>query len=300
MRLFAYLPLLLLAACSQCQSSSDKSSLGASSNALERSARTPSLTIPKVDMQGLTPEQKASFIEFTNDEICPCGCPKTFAGCLQNDSECPAGRLLANWMIGRLKTGFPQEMLAPAISQEIAGYSGKSVEFSPSSSGQKGPKDAHVEIVEFADFQCGACRLATGAINALMLSHKDVKLTFKHFPLARHDMAEKAAAAAEAAGKQGKYWEMHRALFSTQNYLSDSLIEGHARALGLDVKQFRNDQTDPATLKIIEDGKKEALKLKLEGTPALFFNGRPYHLSHEKDALELRLNMERVRASRGC
>lgn len=294
MRYLSFFALVLVSACSNCQNSN--TSVIAPPQELSRVQ-----TIPKLDMDGLTPEQKSAFIEFTNDEVCPCGCPKTFAGCLQDQKECPAGKLLAQWMVERLKSGLPQEMLTSAVSKEIAGFSEKQVDIpSHGEYGQKGPSKAAVQIVEFADFQCGACRLATGSVNSLVKSNKDINLIYKHFPLQRHEMAEKAAWAAEAAGRQGKYWEMHRALFSTQNYLSDKLIEGHATALGLDALKFKTDMADPKIKAIIDAGKKEALKLKLEGTPSIFFNGRPYHLSFDKDALELRANMERVRDKSGC
>ena len=84
--------------------------------------------------------------------------------------------------------------------------------------GQKfGPDTASVKIMEFADFQCPACALASEPLHTFVANNKDVQLIYRHFPLPNHKLAESAALAAEAAGKQGKFWEMYALLYDKQS-----------------------------------------------------------------------------------
>jgi hypothetical protein len=122
----------------------------------------------------------------------------------------------------------------------------------------------------------------------------------KHFPLSFHAMAKKAAVAAEAAGRQNKFWPMHDALFATQDILSDELILGHAKALGLDVARFQKDLADPALAKRVEDSRNEGVGFGIDATPAFFVDGRPYFLHRSVDGFELRLRMDEARASSSC
>src|SRR5690606_40079899 len=81
----------------------------------------------------------------------------------------------------------------------------------------KGPSDAQVTLVEFADFQCPGCKATTGVLKAISQKYPtQVRIVYRHFPLPQHPLAQPAAAAAEAAGAQGKFWEMHDLIFANQ------------------------------------------------------------------------------------
>ena len=266
----------------------------------ENSAHT-GQTIPKISLDGLNQSQKDFFIKFTNDEICPCGCPKTFAGCLQKTTQCKPAWLLAEWMIDSLKAGFPTTGLAEVTSKEIAGFSAASKDIATTNFASMGSSSAPVQIIEFADYQCGHCKNATENLKVFFIKHRDnLKMTYKHYPLPGHKMAEDAAIAAEAAGKQGKFWEMSRTLFATQNFLDTKLIQGHAKALGLNIEQFKKDIASDELKSRVQASKLEAQKLGLSGTPSFFFNGRPYNLSYDPAHFELRYQMELARAQSGC
>jgi protein-disulfide isomerase len=104
---------------------------------------------------------------------------------------------------------------------------------------------------------------------------KEVKLVIKQFPLTSiHDFARKAAIAALAASKQGKFWEMHSKLFANQDKLSDAKVEEIARELGLDMKQFNEDLKDPAIAAQIDGDIKHANQANVPGTPAIYVNGK--------------------------
>jgi protein-disulfide isomerase len=102
----------------------------------------------------------------------------------------------------------------------------------------------------------------------------DVKLVVKHFPLPMHNYARKAAIAALAAGKQGKWWEIHEKLFANQNALSDAKVEAIAGELGLNMEQFNRDLKDPAISSLIDRDINNGRQANVQGTPTIFVNGR--------------------------
>ena len=104
----------------------------------------------------------------------------------------------------------------------------------------RGAPMAPVTIVEFSDFQCPYCGAAHPELTRLLREFDgQVKLVFKYFPLSGHDRAMPAARAAEAAARQGKFWEMHDMLFEHQHELEDADFERYANALGLDMESSR-------------------------------------------------------------
>jgi protein-disulfide isomerase len=106
-----------------------------------------------------------------------------------------------------------------------------------------------------------------------------VKLIFKQFPLDTHSQAAFAAAAAVAAQQQGKFWEMHNALFEHRRDLSRPAILAIAKDLGLDMQRFQADLDSPATRKTVERDRDDGDRAGVEGTPSVFIDGRKYNLS---------------------
>ena len=102
----------------------------------------------------------------------------------------------------------------------------------------------------------------------------DVKLVIKHFPLQIHNYARKAAIAALAAGKQGKFWEVHEKLFANQNDLNDTKVEAIAGELSLDTEKFKKDLQDPAIASVVDRDMNDGLKANVQGTPSIFINGK--------------------------
>ena len=101
---------------------------------------------------------------------------------------------------------------------------------------------------------------------------KDVKLVIKHFPI--HSFARKAAIAALAAGKQGKFWEIHEKLFANQKELSDAKVETIAQELGLNMGQFKQDLKDSGIGSLIDRDFNDGLQANIRGTPTIFVNGK--------------------------
>lgn len=138
----------------------------------------------------------------------------------------------------------------------------------------KGPKDAKVTILEFSDFQCPYCKRAAATADKVVEEYpKDVKLVFKHLPLSFHKEALPAAKASMAAAKQGKFWEMHDALFDGQKKLGSEYYPEAAKEIGLDVEKFKKDMASPEVDKMVKADMELARKLGVNGTPGFFVNG---------------------------
>lgn len=259
-------------------------------------------SFPAVDLEGLGAVERETFARIANEEICPCNCPKSFGGCLQAGTRCEPAVLLGNWMADQLREGVAPDALAEQVTQEIAGgFASKPKAIQTEGFSAKGAANAPYTIVEYADFECPHCKVASAVVDQLVKQNPGkVRVVYKHFPLSFHPMAKRAAVATEAAAKQGRFWEMHDAVFATQTMLDEDLLLGHAKALGLDVERFQKDWNDPATLAKVEASRNEAASLGVEATPAFFVNGRPFHLMRTPEAFSLRLQMESARQSSSC
>lgn len=145
----------------------------------------------------------------------------------------------------------------------------------------KGPADAPVTVVEYSDFQCPGCKAAEPGVVALLEQYPDdVRFVYRHFPLQMHANAFNAAAAAEAAGIQGKFWQMHDQLFDTQSeWENDSRnqfevrLRTYASQLGLNVSKFETDLHSDEVTAAVQADLNSATELRLPGTPTFFVNG---------------------------
>lgn len=138
----------------------------------------------------------------------------------------------------------------------------------------RGPADAKITVVEFSDFQCPYCSKGTDTMDELMKAYpKDVKVVFKNLPLDFHANAIPAAKAALAAGEQGKFWEMHDALFKNQKDLGEDLYVKTAKELGLNTEKFNADRNSNKYDQQIEADSKQAQSIGIMGTPGFVVNG---------------------------
>ena len=144
----------------------------------------------------------------------------------------------------------------------------------------KGNKDAPVTLVEYLDFECEACGSYYPVVKRLSEEFgNNVRFVVRYFPLPGHKNSMTSALAVEAAGRQGKYWEMHNIVFENQRdwgekQLSDpKIFENYARQIGLDMVQYGKDIASPELKDRIEQDRKSGQKLGLTGTPTFFLNG---------------------------
>lgn len=137
-----------------------------------------------------------------------------------------------------------------------------------------GPESAPVTIVQFAEYQCPYCGKAGEAVDQVMEKYGDkVRMVYRDFPLSFHPRAIPAAIAANCAGDQGKYWEMHKLLMSDQGSLEEADLTAHATALQLDMGKWATCRLDPAQAAEVQKDFEDGQAAGVSGTPAFFING---------------------------
>lgn len=139
-----------------------------------------------------------------------------------------------------------------------------------------GPEHASVTIVEFGDFECPNCKQAAPAVKLLLERFAGrVCLVYRHFPLEEvHPHALHAALAAEAAGAQGKFWQMHDLLFDNQRHLKLRQLLGYAERLELDMTRFTVEMDDEIHLQRVREHIAGGSESGVRATPTFFVNGR--------------------------
>ncbi len=163
-----------------------------------------------------------------------------------------------------------EEMMAAQLEDQFKNPVAIELGASPS----KGPAGAKITIIEFSDFQCPFCKRGKDTAEEVMKAYpNDVKLVFKHLPLPMHPEAMPAAKASLAAHKQGKFWEMHDALFENQGGLGADFYTAQAAKLGLNVEKFKTDMADPKLEELVKADMAIAEKHEIRGTPGFFVNG---------------------------
>jgi len=145
----------------------------------------------------------------------------------------------------------------------------------------RGNPDAPVTLEEFGDFQCPPCGKFSEFVEELLKEYNSrLRLVFRNFPLSGHEHAREAALAAEAAGLQGKFWEMHDTLYREQETWTKApnvreLFESYAGTIGLDVDQFKKDMDGDKARERVDSDRAIADFLGVKATPTLFINNRP-------------------------
>ncbi|SET93284.1 DsbA family protein [Hymenobacter actinosclerus] len=142
----------------------------------------------------------------------------------------------------------------------------------------QGPRSAPLELVEYGDYQCSYCGEAYPEVKAARQALGDkLRFVFRNFPLTEaHPHAQQAALAAEAAARQGKFWEMHDALYEHQDQLDSAGLQQHAQQLELDMDQFQSDLKSSAVTEKVEADFESGVRSGVNGTPAFFVNGELY------------------------
>lgn len=172
-------------------------------------------------------------------------------------------------------------LILTSITKNNSGVLGKLTENAIAASDQvMGNKQAEVVLIEYGDYQCPACALYSPFVTQLVNDFPEkLAVVYRHFPLRQiHKNADASAQAAEAAGKQGKFWEMHELLYAHQGEWENALspkpmFTRYASELGLNSEQFTADMNSDAVKDKIEADLRSAVASGLSGTPTFFING---------------------------
>ncbi|WP_326983103.1 thioredoxin domain-containing protein [Chryseobacterium sp. MYb264] len=152
----------------------------------------------------------------------------------------------------------------------------------------QGNPDADLTIVEYGDYQCPYCGAAYPILKEMMRTFgTQIRFVFRNFPLSEmHQYARPAALAAEAAALQGKFWEMHDAIYENQEYLNENFLYELAEQLNLDMLQFKKDIQNPELSDKIDSDFQSGVLSGVNGTPTFYINGNHFNGS-ATDLLQL-------------
>jgi protein-disulfide isomerase len=232
--------------------------------------------LPGVDTREFTARERHEFSQYVTQLPSPCKeVAVPVAQCVREQRACPACSLAAQWVARSVRDGLSHEQVAEAyrLRFDPAGAQIIPVDGSPA----RGPEDAPVTLVEFADFECPFCQKVAPELDKIWEARKDkVRFVYKFMPIAMHPHGESSARAAAAALLQGKFWELHHALFANGQHLEPVDVDGYARTAGLDLDRFHADLTSPAVNGRLAADKKLADELGVKGTPTVFIDGREY------------------------
>jgi len=202
----------------------------------------------------------------------------------------------------------PIPALTPAVNSASSGLQGATTQ-PVANKGVPGAEPAHTlgpatapaHLEEFGDFQCPPCGIFHPILEQMEEEFGDkLRVTFRQFPLVpAHRHALIAASAAEAAGLQGKFWQMHKLIFDHQKDWKDSfdsrpIFEGYAKEIGLDIEKYKRDiESDAVAQRVFLDGKR-GYSLGVKGTPTVFLNDRevPFETLIQADKLRVVIQKE--------
>jgi protein-disulfide isomerase len=239
------------------------------------SAAPAEISVKGIDTSVLTARERREWSAEITELLAPCPeVPVSIYQCIQEQRACKACFPAAQLLFKQVQAGKSKKEREDAYHARFD--AAKLHTLNTDGAPEIGPPDAIVTIVEWADFECPFCRLVYPILDDLVKHFPgQVRLVYKFYPLTeKHPHAEVAARAGLAAFNQGKFWEMHHAMFENQERLEPADLDRYAKQIGLDMPKFRTDVTAKETAERIDKDKKQAEDAGLEGTPFIFINGR--------------------------
>ncbi len=229
-----------------------------------------------------------------------------------------ASQTVADW--GRGSSTSPRRRRMTALEQQTAeaidgsagaerdpawrGRVGASVQLvvpvDPAVDHVRGPNDAEVTLVEYGEYECPYCKEAEVAVAEIEERFGDaLRVVWRHFPQRGvHPNAFGAAVAAEAAGRQGRFWDMHRLLATARDPLDEKTVTRAAKEIGLDLDRFAADRADPALADAVRQAAETGVASGVNGTPTFFINNVRYDDDFNAEELGAAIDAARGVAAR--
>ena len=237
---------------------------------------------PDLGFALLEPAERTRFVAIAAAELCPCeGVVSSLDECLQKpDVRCHLAEDSAGLMMRWIKEKSSDAEITDKLQQSIQNAR-KVYTFDVAGRPATGASaaQAKVTLVEFFDFECPHCKAISEVVDRLVASHNDtLRVVHKQFPLEAHRNAPKAAVAAMAAQRQGKYWEFYHGVFAAQEEIQSStdptpIFDRIATEIGLNIKKFHDDQALPEVGAMVAKDREEGLAANIDGTPTFYLNG---------------------------
>jgi Na+/H+ antiporter NhaA len=202
------------------------------------------------------------------------------------------------WVLFRITAALPPARRARALLGTAESIVDLADPVHPDRDHVRGPSDAPVTLVEYADFECPFCGQAEPVVRELLADHGDIRYVWRHLPLRDvHPHAQLAAEASEAAARQGAFWGMHDLLLDHQGELLTPDLLGYAEQLSLDVARFTTDLHRHAGAARVAQDVDSADLSGVSGTPTFFLNGRRHHGSYDIETLSNAVRLELAKAA---
>ena len=201
------------------------------------------------------------------------------------------------WIVFRLVNRLPVRTRLRALLGTAEAITDLVVPVDPDRDHIRGPEESLVTMVEYGDFECPYCGMAEPAVRELLRDYGEVRYVWRHLPLNDvHPNAQLAAEAAEAAGKQGAFWEMHDLLLDHQDALQPRDLIGYADSLGLDTRRFAADLRKHAGMAHVSEDMESADLSSVSGTPTFFVNGKRHYGAYDIETLKKAVKLAKARA----
>ena len=201
------------------------------------------------------------------------------------------------WIVFRVTALLPKRLRIRALLGTSEVIVDLVVPFDAGRDHLRGPEKAPVTVVEYGDFECPYCGQAEPVVRELLADFGDVRYVWRHLPLNDvHPHAQLAAEGAEAAARQGAFWEMHDLLLAHQGALAAKDLIGYARELGLNAEKFADDLRNHAGAARVAEDVDSADLSAVSGTPTFFINGKRHHGAYDIVTLSAAVRAARARA----
>jgi len=199
------------------------------------------------------------------------------------------------WVLFRITAALPPARRARALLGTAESIVDLADPVHPDRDHVRGPSEAPITLVEYADFECPYCGQAEAIVRELLADFGDIRYVWRHLPLRDvHPHAQFAAEAAEAASRQGAFWAMHDLLLDHQGDLLTSDLVGYAQQLDLDVERFTTDLRRHAGAARVAQDVDSADVSGVLGTPTFFLNGRRHHGAYDIETLSNAVRLARA------
>jgi Na+/H+ antiporter NhaA len=208
------------------------------------------------------------------------------------------GATLVTWLLFRATALLPRRLRIRALLGTSEPLTDLYIDVDPERDHVRGPMEAPVTVVEYGDFECPFCGRAEPVVRELLREFGDVRYVWRHLPLNDvHPRAQLAAEAAEAAGDQGAFWEMHDLLLAHQDALRPNDLVGYAERLSLDVERFADALRGHAgAVRVAEDVDSADLS-GVSGTPTFFINSHRHYGAYDIATLSAAVRAAGAQAS---
>lgn len=241
-----------------------------------------SADLPGVDTKDLDEDETKLLTSILDEQFDPCGKTRSFLESIKDPKTCALAPRLANFVVGQIQRGYSKRQTVRALLKEQKRLTVRH-KFTLAGRPTVGPKDAKVVIVEFFDFECPHCKMASETVPALARK-KGARLVYKQYPLQFHKAAKSAAIAAIAGHQLGKWSELQKKLFAAQDKLTNEKVAEIVSKSGVDMTKFAAAKKKAEAM--VAQDMKEGDMADVDGTPSYYVNG----LRVEYDDLEARVD----------